>query len=78
MALTLKDAATFLPDAMQQSLLHELYEEHPWYQDILEQGRREWAAKPWQERARIRAKNWIIAHTPHIHVYLGQHPEEDW
>jgi hypothetical protein len=79
MALTLAEAAKYTSEVMKGSFLAELTRESPWLAEYRAQMEREWRAKPWYGRAWIRTRNWVRAHTPHVHLYLGEHPrDDDW
>jgi hypothetical protein len=76
MPVTLNDAAAYIPRELERNMLAEITRTDPWVEEILAQARRKWEAKPWHERAWIRTRNWLHSHTPHVHIYLGDHPEE--
>ena len=77
MAYTLAEAAKYTNNVLARSLVEELMRSHPWLAEYELQRALEWSRKPWYERAYLRTKYWLQKHTPHVHVYLGEHPRDD-
>jgi hypothetical protein len=77
MALTLKEAATYTTRVMEQSLVQAIMRDNPWAEELRREAEAYWRALPWYKRAYFTTRRWVRSHTPHIHVYLGEHPRDE-